>query len=157
MSDNSFPPLIMKLVTRDSGHRRPAHSLVDRFLADPFGWDFPALRDAQAYLPAMDVSESADELLIHVNVPGFDPAHVKVETQNGVLTIHGTHQTETESQERTYFHRERRTGSFSRQVALPDYADATRASCKIKNGTLTIRLPKKAEAERKSLAIDIES
>ncbi len=156
VSDNSFPLILMKLVTRDQGHTRPIGTMVDRFFSDPFNWEFPAFRDVQAFLPAMDVSETEKEVIIEANVPGFDPADVKVETHNGVLTINGTHQSNQEQHDKTYYHRERRSSSFSRQVSLPDYADAAKAACKIKNGTLTIRIPKKAEAERKSLSIEVE-
>lgn len=110
------------------------------------------------WMPDIDVSETDDDITVEANVAGYAPKDIDIEIEDGVLTLRGTMEKETEEKKRTYYRQERCSGSFFRQIALPP-VDETKASCKAKNGTLTITLPKKEvkPIESKARKLTIES
>ncbi|MBI3332336.1 Hsp20/alpha crystallin family protein [Candidatus Peregrinibacteria bacterium] len=109
------------------------------------------------WMPDVDVSETDKEITVAANVAGYEPKDIDIEIEDNVLTIKGEMEKETEEKKRKYYRQERCSGSFFRQIALPP-VDETKASCKAKNGTLTITLPKKEakpiESKARKLAIE---
>lgn len=138
---------------------------VDRFMNDAlvpsrfFNETFPALplRSMDVdILPDIDVSETDKEINVVANIPGFDPKNVKAEIKDNCLIMQGTMEEEKEEKGRRWHRQERRSGSFYREIALPS-VDEAKAKCVIKNGTLTVTVPKKEEAKGKNLPIEIAS
>lgn len=109
------------------------------------------------WAPDMDISETDKTITVEANVAGYEPKDISVEIEDNILTLKGEMKKESEERKKTYFRQERCTGSFFRQVALPP-VDDTKATCKAKNGTLTITLPKKevkaVESKAHKLAIE---
>lgn len=103
---------------------------------------FADLADGEhAYVPEVDVVESPDRVVVNVNVPGIKPEEIKVEVEDDLLTISGEHTEEKEETGKRYVRRERRHGSFSRTIALPEGArrDDIDASCH--DGVLSVTVP----------------
>jgi len=93
------------------------------------------------FLP-LDVIVREDEIVVQAAVPGFDPANVNIDIQGDLLTLSGRLDVQQARGNERYYLRERRTGSFQRVVRLPAYVDAENAQAEIKNGLLTLRLPR---------------
>ncbi len=94
---------------------------------------------------AVDVYDAEDEIVIRSPIAGVRPEDLEVFVHNDMLTVRGQRMTEEEVKGRRVVH-ECHWGAFSRSVILPAEIDAERISAELKNGVLTVRLPK---AERK--------
>ena len=109
---------------------------------------------SRRWIPAMDLVETEDQLVLRADLPGVDKDDVGIEVKDGVLTVSGERRAEHE-EKREGFHRvERSFGRFSRSLELPQgvAADSVRAS--FERGVLEVRMPK--PAERKPTRIEIE-
>ncbi|MFH0851749.1 MAG: Hsp20/alpha crystallin family protein [Candidatus Peregrinibacteria bacterium] len=148
----------MQMIKRDNGPTRgitPFSALFDDSLWDPFGFFGSPLLQRRPF-PAMNIAETAKDMTVSVNVPGYEAKDVTVDVHNNVLTISGHAQQEQEKTDQEWVCRESSYGEFSRQVRLPEYADGAKAACKVKNGVLTIVIPKKEEAAKKTLKVEEE-
>ncbi len=116
-------------------------------------WDEPGL--AGNWIPAVNVEESADELLLTAELPGMREEDVNVNIETNILTIRGEkREAHEETDEGGRYHvSERRYGSFHRRFTLPWSVDADAIRADFEDGLLTVRLPKAPEA--KSRAIEI--
>lgn len=107
---------------------------------------------ADAPLP-LDLSESGDEYIIRASLPGFPKDTVSINVEETVLTIRAEHREQKEESNERFIHSERRFSSVSRRVELPGKIDTANAKAELKDGVLTVRLPKAATAIAKSIAI----
>jgi HSP20 family protein len=80
-----------------------------------------------------------------------------VKLAQGGLTIKGERQEEREEKQKDYYLHERHIGSFERHFALPEGVDSDKIEASFKNGVLTVRLPKKAEAIKPEKKIEIKT
>lgn len=108
-----------------------------------------------AWIPSVDISEDEDEYLIKADLPEVDKENVKVTVENGVLAVRGERKFETEDKRRKYHWIERSYGSFSRSLALPDDADASKVTAEFKEGMLRIRLPKSEATKPKQIEVAV--
>ena len=98
-----------------------------------------------AWMPAVDVREDRTTLTLEFELPGLDPDHVEVTSENGVLTVRGEKRAERkEGDERRYHLVERTYGSFSRSFQLPAGVDEEQIDAQFENGVLHVRIPKAA-------------
>lgn len=90
----------------------------------------------------VDVFQSSDDIVIQSTVAGTDPNDIDVSITKEMVTIRGSRLPLEKIKPESYFHRELFWGPFSRSVILPADIDPDNAKATIKNGILTIRLPK---------------
>lgn len=129
-------------------------SLMDQFFDEPF-FSAPSLwsqRNDSFSLP-LDLIEDEGEYIVKASIPGIDPEDVEITLTDNVLTIKGESKHETESNDKNYHMRERRYGSFMRQIALPMGVDADAVEATNENGVLTLHLPKSEAAKPKKIAV----
>ncbi len=105
------------------------------------------------WLPAVDIYETDDDVIVKAELPGLTKDEVGVEVKGGVLTLRGERKLEKEVKEENYHRVERSYGTFVRSFTLPVSVDEDRVSAKLADGVLEIRLPKKAEAKPKQIRI----
>jgi len=91
---------------------------------------------------AVDVYETTDHVVISASVAGVKPDEVDVTVSGDMVTVRGKRHQEEAQHERTYYYRECFFGSFSRTIVLPVHIVADRAEATIKNGFLTVKIPK---------------
>ena len=106
---------------------------------------------------ALDIIENKDNIVIKGDMPGFDSKDIHIEYQDGVLTISGERKKEKEEKNSDYKLIERRYGKFSRSISMPAYTDISNIKAKVKNGSLTLTIPKKEEAKPKAIKVEVES
>lgn len=122
----------------------------------PSWWRGGELSSALAVSPALDISESDKEFKVTTELPGMDIKDVQITVADGYVTIKGEKKQEEKEEREGYFRQERSYGSFQRVVALPDNANFDKAEANMKNGVLTIAVPKKAGAQSKERKLEIK-
>lgn len=133
-------------------------ALQARFF-EPFFNRFEFIDDAMksgTWAPPVDVAEEGDKILVKVEVPGINEKDLKVNFEDGLLTVSGERQFERKD-ERNYHRIERTYGSFVRTFNLPRSVDATSIKASYVNGVLEIEIPKKEEAKPRQIQINVGS
>ena len=103
---------------------------------------------------AIDISEDKKNVIVEMQVPGINPDKIDIQVEDNHLHISGSRQDASETEDRTYYHKEIKRGSFERVVALPCAVKAGEARADFKEGTLTIVLPKSEGAQSQKIAIN---
>ena len=140
---------------------REMDDLFDRFNRS-FG-RLPALRGEGSqetmtladWAPSVDVSETDNEYLIKVELPGVEKSDVKVSIHEGVLTIQGERKMEREEKNKKYHRVERAYGRFARSFVLPENVDETSVSASHKDGLLNVTLGKVEQAKPKAIEVKV--
>jgi HSP20 family protein len=105
------------------------------------------------WMPAMDLVESGDHFVLRADLPGMSEEDVKIEFEDGTLTVSGERKAEHEEKEEGYYRVERAFGSFSRTLTLPKGIDADAVSASFDRGVLEIRIPKPEESKPRRIEI----
>jgi HSP20 family protein len=122
----------------------------------PFDGMESMLDGMQGFMPAVDVYETKEEVIVELSVPHIDPKNVDVSIENNVLHIKGSTEKKTEVEDKDYYRREIRAGSFYRTIPLPTAVLSEKASANHENGVLKITIPKAVPGEsKKSIKVNI--
>lgn len=105
--------------------------------------------------PASEASGSENNYKISVELPGVAEGDIHLSVNDGVVTLKGEKQTEREEKGETWFFSERQYGAFSRSFRLPPDADAGGVDAHLKDGVLTIMIPKIAPAKSEDTKVQI--
>ncbi len=124
---------------------------MDRLFDDAFTHPFGI--DGAASLPAIDLYQTADDVVVKAALPGLKAEDVQISITGDVLTLRGEYKQEEEKQETTYHLREQRFGSFERAVSLPVDVQTDKAKAEFENGILTISLPKAETVKPKTITV----
>lgn len=108
----------------------------------------------QRWVPAMDLVETEDHLVLRADLPGLDRDDIEIEVKDGVLTISGERKAEHEHRGEGYHRVERSFGRFSRSLDLPQGIAAEEVRASFDRGVLEVRIPK--PEERKPTRIEVE-
>lgn len=101
-----------------------------------------------------DVKESPDRYTIQAEVPGIKKEELKITVKDGMLEIAGEHKQEKEEKDEKHHFIERRYGKFSRKLQVPDDADASKITADLKDGVLTLRIPKSEKSKPVEIKIN---
>ncbi|MEA1963026.1 MAG: Hsp20/alpha crystallin family protein [Patescibacteria group bacterium] len=116
--------------------------------------DWPALSSGHAgFTPAIDVYEDKDNVIVETQLAGIDPEKVNVSIENDVLSIKGESEKKSEVEDKNYYRKEIRRGSFYRSVALPAHVLGDEAGADAVDGVLKITIPKALETKPKKIKI----
>jgi len=102
--------------------------------------------------PPVNVFRAGDDVVIRMEVPGFAPENLSIESRNQTLTINGK-RAEEPAAAGAWQRRERFAGEFSRTITLPRDVDPSQASASCKHGVLTLRIPARAETKPRQIAV----
>lgn len=105
----------------------------------------------------VDVWQAPDEIIVQAMVGGVRPDELDVQVTHDTITIRGKREKNKEIATSDYFYQELYWGNFSRSILLPQEIDADEAEATIKNGLLTVRLPKLDKGKISKLRIKNES
>jgi HSP20 family protein len=107
------------------------------------------------WAPLADIHETENELVFTFEVPGFEKDQLNITIHEGRLVLSGERAAE-EPKDRKYHHVERWRGSFYRTFLLPTSVDAESIRAQLKNGVLTVTLPKRAEARPRQIEVAVQ-
>ncbi|TSD00768.1 MAG: hypothetical protein Athens071425_571 [Parcubacteria group bacterium Athens0714_25] len=101
----------------------------------------------------IDVYQTDSDIVIKSTIAGVKPEDLEVSINNDMVTIKGERKTEEEITEENYYYQECYWGSFSRSVVLPVDVLPDKSEASLKNGILTIKLPKAATNQIKKIQV----
>lgn len=99
-----------------------------------------------AWMPKIDVKAQGDDVIVHAELPGIDPADVDIEITDGVLSIKGERRAEETAEGEGWLIRESSRGRFERSIALPEGVAPEEVHADYRDGILEIHVPKALEA-----------
>ena len=162
--DNSFETLVDKLINEERGGDmtrdlmpwspwREMMSLrenIDRFFDEPTlsGRGTPSV-----FHPAVSIRETDKEMIVEADIPGVKDEDVDVEIEDDKVIIRGERKHQEETKREDYYHMESSYGSFSRVIGLPNYVDADKANAEVKDGILTVKVPKVEARQPKTIKV----
>lgn len=109
--------------------------------------------DRMAWNPSFDVTENKDGYLFKADVPGVKKDDLEITCTGNRLQISGKRDVEQETKGEQLYTYERQYGSFTRSFTLPEGADLEHAKSELKDGVLTLMVPKVAAAQAKKIPI----
>jgi HSP20 family protein len=110
---------------------------------------------ASSFVPAVDIYEDAQKVMLKLEVPGIDQKDLDVRVENHTLTVKGERKFEAEEKEENFHRIERRYGSFFRAFTLPNTVDTENVAASYNAGVLKLELKKKAEAQPRQIEIKV--
>ncbi len=125
---------------------------MDRLFDDAFTRPFSMTGNLSA-LPAIDMYQTDDEVVVKAVVPGVKADDVQISVTGDMLTLKGETKIKDESKEKAWHIREQRWGSFERRISLPVDVVADQARAEFEDGVLTISLPKAEEVRPKTITV----
>jgi HSP20 family protein len=140
----------MTMITRID----PFRELADLF--ENFGAPSGKAQLAEgSFLPAVDIYEDEQNLVLKLEVPGVNEEDLHVSLENNMLTVSGERNFEKEEKEENFHRVERRYGSFTRTFRLPSTVDSEKTDAGYDKGILKITLAKRAEAKPKQIKVGV--
>ncbi len=112
-------------------------------------------RQAQAWVPTVDVWETEDAVVYAFDLPGVPQDKIEVAVEDGALTVNATREREETVDEERYHRVERRYGSFTRTVSLPQGVAEEQIAATYADGVLKITVPKPEQAKPKRIEISV--
>ncbi len=109
----------------------------------------------KGFAPAVDVYETKSNVVVEAPLAGVDPKHVSISIENDVLTIKGEVKKESEVDEKNYYRKEVRSGSFFRSISLPSHVNGDKATAESQEGMLTITIPKVTPTAPKTIKVTV--
>ena len=108
----------------------------------------------KTFSPLVDVKEEDDKVIVTTDLPGVDKKDIEISVNDNILEISAKCGKESEVEKEGYVRRERTYNRFSRMVTLPSVVTEEGAKAKLKDGVMTITLPKAAIEEKKRIMIE---
>ena len=102
----------------------------------------------------VDVYETDTELVVQSAIAGVKSNEIDVSLENDILIIKGERKNPSKDNIKKYFLEECYWGPFSREIILPREIDTSKIDAKIKDGMLTVRMPKVERSKSKKISID---
>ena len=120
--------------------RRNDFDLLGDMFSDPF------FSEDESRIMKTDIKEKKDKYIINIDLPGYEKENIKIEIEDGYLTVHATANSSNEEKEEGKFVRkERYIGSCSRSFYVGEDVKQEDIKASFRNGTLKIEVPKKEE------------
>lgn len=135
--------------------REEMDRMFDEFFNNRWASTEPFTATTREWLPALDVEDAEDRIIIRAEVPGITPEDVHVTISGNMLTISGEKQETAERRNGECWHSERRFGSFKRMIELPGDIDAQSVNAEHVNGVLTITVNRKPGAKPRAVPVKV--
>lgn len=142
--------------------RRPRYEMPLARLRDQFSQIFEqpefALGDllGGGWLPAVDVLEDKNNLIVKAELPGFKREELDVSVHENNLILSGERKSDEERKDGEFYRSERFYGRFHRVITLPSSVETEKIKAKYRDGVLTVTLPKSEHAKGKQIEVGID-
>jgi len=136
----------------------PMRAMREMLRWDPFREMSPLFSALPAFErvgfnPNFDVTETKDAYEFRADVPGVKKEEIEISATGNRLQISGKRESQQENKAENVYTYERQYGSFTRSFTMPEGADLDHAKSEMKDGVLTLIVPKKPGAQAKKIAI----
>ncbi len=143
----AIPALKKITVNEEEGNsKRPSEELLK---------EYGSSEDEEGQL-VLDVYQTDNEIVVKSTLAGVKPEDIDITITNDMLTIKGVREKDEEVKKDDYFYQECYWGVFSRSVILPTEVEEDKVKASLKNGILTIRMPKKEKIKTKKISVTEE-
>jgi HSP20 family protein len=120
----------------------------------PFSWlKGNGNRMLEAWSPDSDITENKNEYTVKIDLPGMEKDDIKVNYQDGRITITGERKKEEKEEGRDFIRKERFQGSFYRSFTLPEAVKEEEIKASFNNGVLIVVIPKSEVAKSKTIKV----
>jgi len=129
-----------------------------RLFGTEFGFEPMPLAEPVGWIPTVEITETDEELVLTAELPGMTKENVEITFEDEILRIRGEKKDERKEEKNggaRYHMWERSYGAFERSFTLPRMVDPTKLAAEMKNGVLTIHMPKTEVAKAKGRKIEI--
>lgn len=133
-----------------------------RMMRDMLRWDpfrelmprFPGLEEkGLGFVPDFEVKETKDSYVFKADLPGVEEKDLELTLNANRLTVSGKRESEQKEEGETWYAYERSFGSFSRSFTLPEDVNGDDVRADLKNGVLTVTVPKKPERQPRKIEV----
>jgi HSP20 family protein len=138
-------------LSRDVGEIR---TQMNRLLNQFFGYSPTFGMPDETWVPAADMFETRDEVVVAVELPGLSEKDINLSITGDTLIIRGERREPESSDENTPYRRERWYGKFQRSFLLPTLVETDRIKATYRDGVLTVSLPKAEEIRPREIKIE---
>ena len=107
------------------------------------------------WMPAVDIEEHDDKILVNIELPGMNKDDFKITVKDDMLLVSGEKKVERNEESKNYRYFERRSGKFERSFRLHTEINRDKISANYTNGVLTLELPKADEVKPKEIEVKI--
>ena len=155
------PFALMRRMTEDMDRVFREFGLGGTGLGSLFGqsdrdlWRESSALEQRVWSPQIETFRRGDKLVVRADLPGLSRDDVKVEVENGVLSISGERSDEREENRDDFYRTERSYGRFYRSIALPDGVEPDQVEGTFKDGVLEVTVPAPKQPERSARQIPI--
>jgi len=129
-------------------------SRLNRFFGRPASGE-EAADGFGVWSPAIDVQETDKEYLVKADLPAVNKADVKVNVEDGILTVEGERKQEKEESGKKFHRVERMYGRFVRRLSVPSDVDGGKVAAEFKDGVLSVHMPKSTVAKPRSVEVKV--
>jgi len=105
------------------------------------------------WAPPADIAEFKDRFVLRFDVPGVNTDAIDITLEQGVLTVSGARERDSQNGEVERTRLERPSGRFHRRFTLPDTVDTTNVQATGRNGVLEVIIPKQAKAQPRRITV----
>lgn len=103
--------------------------------------------------PPIDLIETNDDFIVLADLPGVKKEDLELSVAGSLLSIRGDKKAELKDDKRKIFRKETWVGTFSRTIDLPSPVDADKVQAELKNGVLSVVVPKREEAKARLVSV----
>lgn len=128
--------------------RRVVHPVAEETREDPDALAANPEPEDEGEL-TVDIYDEGANIVVQSTVAGVKPEDIDISLEENTLTVRGSRRRQTEIQEGSFYAQELYWGAFSRSIILPEEVDFQKAQATLKNGLLTVRLPKRDRGAKK--------
>jgi HSP20 family protein len=110
-------------------------------------------RGPQTWVPALDVWETDEDVVYSFDLPGIPEEKISIEVADGTLTVSAEREKREEVADDRYYRFERRFGTFTRAIGLPQGVDESKIAASYRDGVLEVRVPKPEEQKPRRIEL----
>ena len=131
---------------------------INRIFSESFGRSRDIDDEVSLYdwRPPVDIYETADGIVLKIELPGVNKEDVSVEVKDNVLTLKGERLLDPEIKDEHYYRKERSFGKFNRSFSLQESIRPDSIKASFKDGVLTVEVPRAEEEKPKQITVNID-
>lgn len=152
MNQYAQPQQMMQEEQPEEQELAEVEEVVEMEAPEPKGEDEEWMSDYEGTLN-IDLYQTRDNVIIKSTIAGVKPEDLDITIANDMVTIKGERKKEEKIMQEDYFYQECYWGGFSRSVILPVDVDSEHVEAQLKDGILTVILPKAAKAKTKKVKV----